>query len=73
MINKANQTIAILIGTNIVSYLCNASLMRQLVKEKRQYKNLHAFSHYLMAKMEENEVELTEFDLIALRTFIEGD
>jgi NurA-like 5'-3' nuclease len=71
LINKTNQTIAILAITNVSTYICAITLLRKLAREKRRYKNLSSFTTYLLAKLEENEIEFTAFDLIALQVINE--
>lgn len=71
LINKANQTIAVLAITQVSTYICAMVLLRELIKEKRRYKNLYSFTSYFVAILEESEIELTEFDLIALQTLSE--
>jgi hypothetical protein len=71
MINKANQTIAVLVATNVVTYIVGAELIKALAKERRQKKNLYAFTVYLISVIEQNGINLDEFDLIALSNLSE--
>jgi hypothetical protein len=67
-INNANRTIATLLVTQGIMYVTNLMLIRKLAKQKLQYEKLCEMTGYLANMLEENGIELSEFDVIALST-----
>lgn len=64
-------TIYGLMGLTVFQALVTRRLTRDLKYVKHQYHNLHEAAHYLLTLMEENNIALGEFDLIALKTIME--
>lgn len=56
-----------LVATNVATSLAAKHLVHELDKQKEFNKKLWDMSQYLALKLEENGVELSEFDLIAMR------
>jgi hypothetical protein len=66
----------ILIATMMGISLYQALVIRRLVKNinfgRQQFNKLHESATYLLKIIEKNDIELTEFDLIALTVISEG-
>lgn len=73
---KPDLTVAIvagLVGTNLVAYGCVVRIMKAYKEERRRFKKLHELTTYLINKLEEENVDFSEFDLIALGLIRERD
>jgi len=69
---EARTVIGGLIGSNIALYLLARSLSRELRWQRLQYKKLHDVTQYMMHILEEQNVDISEFDWIAL-DLLSGD
>lgn len=58
--------IATIVGISFYQAVVIRRLANQLNFGRDQFKKLHEASAYLLEIIEENDIELTEFDLIAL-------
>lgn len=68
----ARTVIGGLVGSNITLFLLARALSRELRWQRLQYKKLYGATEYLMHIIEEEGIDLSEFDLIALE-ILSGD
>ena len=60
------RLIALLVTSNIITYASGIVLANKLLKERYKYEKLYEMSGYLVDIIEKNDIELNEFDVIAL-------
>jgi hypothetical protein len=65
------RLVALLITTNVITYVALVSLTRERVKQQRRYVALHNTMRYVVHIMEEHGIDLSEFDAIALQAILE--
>ncbi len=70
--SQAKFLVVASIGITFYQALVIRRLYKSLVFGKRQFNKLHEATDYLLEIIQENDIELTEFDIIALTTISEG-
>lgn len=60
-------------GLPIYQFIIIRRLTNNLIRGERQFNKLHEATEYLLEVIDANNIELTEFDLIALTTISEDD
>lgn len=73
MNNHARFIIGVLAVTNIASYLSARTILKQLETVMSEYTKLHKTAMYMVNVFEEHDIDLSEFDLIALKALREED
>ena len=73
MTNHARFLIGILAVTNIASYISGRTILKQLETVMSEYTKLHKTAMYMVSVLEEQDIDLSEFDLIALKALREED
>jgi hypothetical protein len=72
MSSRATQrALFLLAGFSIYQSLTIISLSRRLRRGRQQFEKLHGVTNYFLEIINENDIELTEFDVIALNTITE--
>jgi hypothetical protein len=71
-IKIAKTLIVTLVGITIYQSFTIRRLANALNIGERQFDKLHDAADYLLEVINENDIELTEFDLIALTSITEG-
>lgn len=71
-IKIARLLIATMVGISFYQAYVIGRLTYQLNFGRKQFYKLHEASDYLLEIINENDIELTEFDLIALNAISEG-
>jgi hypothetical protein len=71
-IKIARLMIASMVGMSIYQSFVIRRLTTQLNYGRNQFNKLHSASLYLLEIINESDIELTEFDLIALTAISEG-
>lgn len=61
-----------MMSVSVYQFLVIRDLVRRLDYGRDQFNKLHDGTMYLMEIIEKNDIELTEFDLIALTAITEG-
>lgn len=75
MITKDQVHLVALISVGVCvvgQHVVAKRLVAQIDRERARYKRLNEGTQYLLSKLEENDVEISDFDLIAL-TAIMGE
>lgn len=70
-LNNKNITLVFLSGITIYQAFVIGRLLNRLKTGQRQFNKLHEISDYFLEIINENDIELTEFDLIALTAITE--
>lgn len=65
------RLVALLVTTNVITYAALVSLTRERTRQQHRYVALHNTMMYLIHIMEEQGMDLSEFDAIALQAIIE--
>jgi len=68
----ARLMIAAMIGMSVYQSFVIMHLNKKLNYGRHQFYKLHDAANYLLKIIDENNIELTEFDLIALTAISEG-
>jgi hypothetical protein len=66
-------SIMALVGISFYQAFIIRRLNNDLNRGRRQFNKLHEATEYLLEIINENDIELTEFDLIALTTISENE
>jgi hypothetical protein len=69
----ARVVITALIGSQIGLMFVTRSLSKDLLRYKQEYKKLYETSQYLLHILMESNVDISEFDLIALELLSEDN
>jgi hypothetical protein len=72
MLNHNQLLIGGLVISNIALLASVKAVVKNLEKQKHDYKKLHNMMEYMVNIIEENEIELSEFDMVALG-YLSGD
>lgn len=71
-IKIAQSLIMTLVGITVYQAFVIRRLANELNIGERQFNKLHDAADYLLEIINENDIELTEFDLIALTSITDG-
>jgi hypothetical protein len=66
-----SRLVALLVTTNVITYAALVLTTRERAKQQHRYVALHNTMMYLIHVMEEQGIDLSEFDAIALQAIIE--
>lgn len=70
---EVRTAISILVGTQIASIIIIRSLMKDLARQRREYARLFDMTQYIAHICDEQDVDLSEFDRIALDLLLNKD
>jgi hypothetical protein len=66
-----SRLVALLVTTNVITYVALVSVTKERVRQQRRYIALHNTANYMLHLMDEHGINLSEFDVIALQAIIE--
>lgn len=72
-VKSGHKLIVGLIGISIYQALIIIGLSRKYERGRRRFNKLHEVMEYLLEVIHENNIELTEFDQIAITAIISED
>lgn len=72
-IKNIQALIILLFGLNLYQALVIRRLYKNLKVGRQQFDKLHHSADYLLSILGQNDIELTEFDVIALNSIVEGE
>jgi uncharacterized protein YabE (DUF348 family) len=73
MDRHARFIIGVLAFTNIAAYISSRIILKQLNSVLHEYSKLYKTTVYMIDILEERGIDLTEFDLIALKSLREDN
>lgn len=65
------RLVALLVTTNVITYAALVATTRERARQQQRYVALHNTMNYVIHIMEEQGIDLSEFDAIALQAIIE--